>query len=73
MKLDAIERFDIKAEAFRIMTGHMAPGKDVSALGWSEPHEVREAEWSRWCEAFNACANAMLTAVDRILPDREEA
>jgi hypothetical protein len=38
MHLSSLERYEIQAEAFRRMTGHLAPGKDAVAGGliaWS--------------------------------------
>ncbi len=30
MHLSSLERYEIQAEAFRRMTGHLAPGKDAA-------------------------------------------
>lgn len=72
MKLDAIARFDIAAEAFRIMTGHMAPGKDASPLSYPAPYEERQAAHDEWKQAHGECVRAVLLAVERILPGDDE-
>ena len=32
-----LERYEVKAEAFRICTGHMAPGKDAASASYPAP------------------------------------
>ena len=32
MEFSSIEAFEVRAKAFRIMTGHIAPGKDAAAM-----------------------------------------
>lgn len=71
MKLENIEKFEIQAEAFRIMSGHMAPGKDASPHSYSAPYEEREASYKRWNEMHGECVRAMLLAVERVLPPTE--
>ena len=34
MHLSRLERYEIQAEAFRRMTGHLAPGKDAAAVSY---------------------------------------
>jgi len=72
MKIDAIDEFEIKAEAFRLMTGHMAPGKDPAIESYAATFEVRAEEFERWLKENGECARAMLIAVRRILPDEEQ-
>lgn len=65
--MDAYYRYEIKAEAFRIMTGHMAPGKDAPPQSYPAPYEEREKVWRQWLLDNEECINAMLLAVDRII------
>ena len=65
-EMDDNLRYEIKAEAFRIMTGHMAPGKDPSPLSYPAPFEVRAEAWEKWHEQHAQCIAAMLTAMDRM-------
>ena len=67
MKLDSITRFEVQAEAFRVMTGHMAPGKDVPAAGCGEPYEERAAIFDRWIEIHGECVRAMLQAFENVI------
>ena len=58
------QRYELMAEAFYIMTGHIAPGKDVSPHGYAAPFLERQAAWNRWKEAHSAVINAMMTAFE---------
>ena len=40
--------FDLKAEAFRICTGHTAPGKDSSQMSYQVSHQEREKAFAEW-------------------------
>jgi len=70
MKLNEIEEYEFKAEAFRIMTGHMAPGKDVGMMGGGAPYEERVAAWTQWEASHGATANAFVKALRVIDGDR---
>lgn len=72
MRLDPVETYELKAEAFRIMTGHMAPGKDVSAAGWAAPYEERAELWSKWCAIHADVAHAFVIAAGSVLKQEEE-
>lgn len=72
MKLTSIERYEIRAEAFRIMTGHMAPGKSASAASNPASPEERNAAYLEWAAAHTNCVRAMLLAFERVMPDAEE-
>lgn len=71
MKLTDYERFEILAEAFRVMTGHMAPGKDASMHSYPAPYEERQAAWDAWNAQHLDALRAVLTAVERVIR-REE-
>lgn len=72
MKLDSIEKFEIQAEAFRIMSGHMAPGKDASPYSYPAPYEEREAIYKQWAEIHGECVRAMILAFERVMPGEED-
>ena len=60
--------FEVKAEAFRIMTGHLAPGKDAGLLdGDSISHQDRYEKWGIWVVVHGDVIRAMLKAVDNVL------
>lgn len=67
MKLDTAARFEIKSEAFRIMTGHVAPWKYPSPESYPAPPEDRYAEYAKWNEANHECVNAMILAFEQIV------
>jgi hypothetical protein len=73
MKLNSVEKFEIQAEAFRIMTGHMAPGKDASPFSYPAPYEEREAIHKDWTAANSECIRAMLLAFERVMADEDDA
>lgn len=72
MKLDENLRFEIKAEAFRIMTGHMAPGKDASMHSYPAPYELRASLFAQWIGHHGKCLDAVIRAVERIIPDNDD-
>lgn len=70
MTIDSIERFEIKARAFQIMTGKMAPGKDVpAALCRGDDYECREKLWKLWNEAYGKAVDAVISATQEIMGD----
>ena len=73
MKLDTTTRFEIRAEAFRIMTGNIAPGKNASPESYPAPYEERTAAFKRWSEIHSGCVGAMILAFERMMPDDEDA
>jgi hypothetical protein len=70
MKLNSTEEYELKAEAFRVMTGHMAPGKDAAAASYPAPYEEREAAWRDWCARHGEVVRAMIVALRVIDGDR---
>ena len=71
MKLTNYERFEILAEAFHAMTGHMAPGKDPGMHSYPAPYEERKAAWDAWNAQNLVAYRAILTASERVI-QREE-
>ena len=67
MKLDSNYRYDIKAETFRIMTGHMAPGKDPPMASYPAPFEERSRAFDAWYAQNKQCVESMLLAFERIV------
>ncbi len=65
------EKYEVKAEAFRIMTGHMAPGKDPPMMSYSASFEERELMWASWIDENSDCVKAMLLAFEHIMEDPE--
>lgn len=57
--------YEVKAEAFRIMTGMVAPGKD-SVLA-QESMSARFEAFENWLENNSQIINAMILAVDRVM------
>ena len=67
LEYSSIEAFDVRAEAFRRMTGMMAPGKDQSAEA-NEPHtyEERIAAYDAWWKQYGDCVRAVMKATEAI-------
>ena len=58
--------FEIKAEAFRRMTGYMAPGKDAGMAGESASYAERCHVWGDWLANNEEIITALLEAVETI-------
>ena len=58
--------YEIKAAAFRFMTGEMAPGKNAAPGSYPKPFEERYEMWSTWLEENHEMICAMLSAVDSV-------
>ena len=71
MHLSNLERYEIQAEAFRRMTGHLAPGKDAAAGSYDEVANRTEI-YARWAEIHGECVYAVLDAVDCVLRAAED-
>ncbi|MBK7509808.1 MAG: hypothetical protein IPI16_17465 [Comamonadaceae bacterium] len=71
MHLSSLERYEIQAEAFRRMTGHLAPGKDAAAGTYDEAANRTEI-YARWAELHGECVYAVLDAVDYVLRTAED-
>ena len=69
MKITDIEKYEIMAEAFHIITGHIAPGKDPSPESQSAPFDERWDLWTKWLIDNSKILTAIITAVSRIMPD----
>ena len=71
MKLTKLESYEIQAFAFRVMTGYMAPGKDVSPLAYEAPYVARCAAWDEWRNKHAHCILAMLHGFEALI-DRDD-
>lgn len=71
MKLNVAQAFELRAEAFRIMTGHMAPGKSASHYSQPAPEDVRTAAFNEWLNKYGTVVQAMTVAAGRILLEHE--
>lgn len=67
LEYSSIEAFDVRAEAFRRMTGMMAPGKDESAAA-NAPHtyDERIAAYDAWWKQHGDCVRAVMKATEAI-------
>ena len=65
--MDTNELYEVKAEAFRRMTGHMAPGKDAPSASYPAPYEERVKAWEQWQNDNGNCIRAMLLAFDSVI------
>lgn len=66
-KLNANERFEIKARAFEKMRGMLAPGKDAGIICGGDLRKVREDEWYSWCDKYDVVIRHMLDAFEEIM------
>ena len=64
--------YEIRAEAFRIMTGMMAPGKDPGMAGESASYEERCHVWGDWLLNNEDIITAMLKASEHVLGKPDE-
>lgn len=71
MKLSIIERYEIKAQAFQSMTGHMAPGKDAPSALYPASYEERKKVRDEWLKQHGECVRAMLRGFEAIMGDGE--
>ncbi len=61
-------RYEIKAEAFRLSTGYMAPGKDMAAVAneSDEERDDRHLAWSAWCKINDLMFNRFIKAAETV-------
>lgn len=65
--IDSNMVFEVKAEAFRRMTGYMAPGKDAGSRPDMASYEERSAAWESWNQANKDCVIAIIAAMQSVL------
>lgn len=65
IRMDNYDKYEIKAKAFRLMTGYTAPGKDPPSGSYPPPYEERQKAWEKWLNDNRQCINAMLQAFER--------
>lgn len=66
--LTAYMQCEITAEAFRVMTGHMAPFKDASPASYPASQEERTAAYDEWAEQYGRCVRAVMHAYAEMRP-----
>lgn len=73
MKFSSIEAYEVKAEAFRRMTGMMAPGKDESAAaGGVYTYEERRESFNAWLKQHGEAVTATMRAVQAVCQRAED-
>lgn len=70
MRIGPLELFEVEAEAFRIMTGYLAPGKSQSPEA-NTPSELREQAWNDWVGKHRPVLVAYAVAIKSILGDEQ--
>lgn len=68
MKIEGNDLFEIRAETFRIMTGHLAPGKDTAAAAGTDDYELRNELYMQWVSHNMHCFVSVIKAIERVLP-----
>jgi len=64
----AVDMYEIKAEAFRLCTGLMAPGKDQATNGFGSDPDSRQIAWDLWMKVHSEVINAVIRSTIAILP-----
>jgi len=65
--MNANINFEITAKAFELMTGLIAPGKDIPRAAYSISAEERRKYYTEWIEKNGETVGAMLAAMSHIL------
>lgn len=68
MKIEGNDLFEVRAETFRIMTGHLAPGKDTAMAAGPDDSELRNELYMQWVEHNMHCFVSVIKAIERVLP-----
>lgn len=71
--LTAYMHCEITAEAFRVMTGHMAPYKNASPMAYTGDEDERRAAYDEWFAKYGQCVRAVMHAFKEMRPDYEDA
>lgn len=69
MDMDNLTKYEFIAEAFRIDTGMMAPGKDVPAALSSDDFHQRMSAWTKWRRDNQGIIRAFELSANHILMD----
>ena len=67
-RLAPLDKSEVTAEAFRVMTGQMAPYKSASPASQPAPLEERQGAYHEWCEKYGKCVRAVMHAYAEIRP-----
>lgn len=65
--MNPVISYDIRAEAFRRMTGHMAPGKDAAPESYPASYEIRNEAWNKWNDDNAVIIRFMLLAASEFI------
>jgi len=68
--MNANDKFEIFADMFHTMTGHMAPGKDQPVAAGLDAE--RAHRWGDWLLNNSEILEALNKALDSVFPDKEE-
>lgn len=60
-------QYEIKAEAFHIMTGQMAPGKDPPSASYPQPYEIRKEMYDEFIKKNGEMIGVVILACKRIV------
>ena len=71
MSINPVEKFEIEAEVFRLMTGEMAPGKSAPSAMYPVTIEVRIKMWSEWFAKHGEAVHATIRAIERRIAELE--
>jgi hypothetical protein len=66
--ISIVDRYELKAAAFNMLTGIMAPGKDPPPGSNQPPYEERFKAWEEWTDKHNDVLNALIDAIQSELP-----
>ena len=67
MSMNSNQRLEVEARAFQIMTGRMAPFKDVPAAAGGWDMAERRACWYEWREFNGPIIQAMEAAFEYVM------
>ena len=68
--MNSVAKYELKAEAFRLETGMLAPGKDSPAALNGPSFEEREAAWTAWQSKHGASFDLFIQALGDPTPER---
>ena len=71
-KISDQDLYEIRAEAFRIMTGMHAPGKDEPPSGPTHSYEDRCDAYTKWLSEYGSAIWAGVRAAATILCDEDD-
>ena len=67
--MNANEKYEFIAHAFKTMTGHMAPGKDDPGETSMRQFQERQDAWQKWGMENSAIIRAFVGAADYLFSE----